>query len=383
MIDFFKYYAFISYCHEDKKWARWLQFKLEHYKLPSDMDERTDLPKTIRPIFKDDSELTVGDIPKQIFDALELSCYLIVICSPRSAKSDWVNKEIEAFVKMGRRDKIIPFIVEGTAYANNPDTECYSKAILDLPSEQKLDLPSERRILGADINRDVYRWHWLNKEHACAQVVSKLLGVKFDDVWQRHKRQMARKAALRIVGFFVVIAVMFGVWNYNHFFDAEVRLKEVSVHNENLPPLKNAIVTMMLDDEIKTDTFFSLDSSRVFSNIPRRYFNKEVHFKIVCKNYLDVDTVLVLKKTTALNIQRDSSIYGNVHFWLCSNTGEFAANVPVYVDGIETTSGNDGRVEVFIPLEQQKRVYKVLASMPLAVDTIIMPLAENAFVRIK
>lgn len=383
MIDSFKYYAFISYCHEDKKWAKWLQFKLEHYKLPSGFDGRTDIPKAIRPVFVDDSELTTGDIPEQILDALKNSRYLIVICSPRSAKSEWVNKETEAFIKMGRKDKIIPFIIEGTAYTNDSYTECYPKVILDLPSEQKLDLPSERRILGADINRGVYRWHWLNKEHACAQVVSKLLGVGFDDVWRRHKRLMIRNAFFWIIGALMVIAVMYGIWKNNQSFDAEVRLKEVSVFNENLPPLENAIVTMMLDNETKIDTVFSLDSSCVFSNIPHRYLNREVHFEIVCKDYLDIDTVLVLKKTTVLNIQRNPSIYGNVRFWLCSNTGEFAANVPVYVDGIETTSGNDGRVEVFIPLEQQKQVYKVLASIPLTVDTIIMPLAENAFVRIK
>ena len=379
----FKYYAFISYCHEDKKWAKRLQFKLEHYKIPSGLNGRTDLPKAIRPVFKDDSELTSGDIPKQILDALEQSRYLVVICSPRSAKSDWVNKETEAFINLGRKDNIIPFVIEGTAYSKNPDTECYPIAILDLPCEQKLGLPSEKKILGADINRKTNRWPWLNKEHAYAQLVSRILGVGFDDIWQRHKRRIVRNAFLWAIGVLLVIASMLGIWKYNQSFDAEVRLKEVSVHNDNLPPLRNAIVTMMLDNETKTDTVFSLDSSRVFSNIPHRYLNKEVHFKITCKYYLDVDTVLVLKKTMVLNIQRNPDIYGNVHFWLFNtNTEEPVANDTIYVDGKKTVSGKDGRVELFIPLEKQKRVYKVSASRSLFADTIIMPLAENAFVRI-
>lgn len=379
----FKYYAFVSYCHEDKKWAKRLQFKLEHYKIPSGLNGRTELPKAIRPVFKDDTELPLGDIPQQILDALKQSRYLIVICSQRSAKSDWVNKETDAFIKMGRKDNIIPFVIEGTAYSKNPDTECYPKAILDLPSEQRLDLPSEKKILGADINRKIYRWAWLNKEHAYAQVVSKLLGVGFDDIWQRHKRWMVRNAVLWTVVSLMVIAVMFGIWKVNQSFDAEVRLKEVSVFNENLPPLENAIVTMMLDNETKTDTVFSLDSSCVFSNIPHHYLNREVCFEIVCKDYLDVDTALVLKKTTILNIQRDPDLYGNVHFWLFdTNTEEPVANDTIYVDGMKTVSGKDGRVELFIPLEQQKQVYKVSASLSLLADTIIMPLAENAFVRI-
>ena len=30
----FEYYAFISYKREDEKWAKWLQNKLEGYRLP-------------------------------------------------------------------------------------------------------------------------------------------------------------------------------------------------------------------------------------------------------------------------------------------------------------------------------------------------------------
>ena len=42
-----EYYAFISYKREDEKWAKWLQQKLEHYKLPSNLNGRTDLPREI------------------------------------------------------------------------------------------------------------------------------------------------------------------------------------------------------------------------------------------------------------------------------------------------------------------------------------------------
>ena len=31
----YRYYAFISYNHRDEKVAKWLQSRLEHYKLPS------------------------------------------------------------------------------------------------------------------------------------------------------------------------------------------------------------------------------------------------------------------------------------------------------------------------------------------------------------
>lgn len=113
----YDYYAFISYKREDEEWAKWLQHKLEHYRLPSNLNGRTDLPREIRPVFKDTSELNPGNLPQQIHDALEGSKYLIVVCSPRSAQSEWVNKEVSTFIGMERTEHIIPFIIEGIAFS--------------------------------------------------------------------------------------------------------------------------------------------------------------------------------------------------------------------------------------------------------------------------
>ena len=71
------------------------------------------------------------------------------------------------------------FIVEGEPHSGNPDTECFN------PIVEKLELPE---ILGANIHEKIYRWPWLNKERAYVQLISKLLGVEFDAIWQRHKR---------------------------------------------------------------------------------------------------------------------------------------------------------------------------------------------------
>ena len=102
MDNTFKYYAFISYKREDEEWAKWLQHKLEHYKLPSSLNGKEKLPKEIRPIFRDKSELAAGVLAKEIRKALDDSKYLIVICSSNSAKSDWVNLEIQAFIEANR-----------------------------------------------------------------------------------------------------------------------------------------------------------------------------------------------------------------------------------------------------------------------------------------
>ena len=49
----YKNYAFISYKREDEKWAKWLQRKLENYKLPAVIrKESLNMPKYIRPGFQ-------------------------------------------------------------------------------------------------------------------------------------------------------------------------------------------------------------------------------------------------------------------------------------------------------------------------------------------
>ena len=114
-----EYYAFISYKREDEKWAKWLAQKLENYHLPTTLNGK-ELPKNLRPVFRDTDELSAGNLPKQIYHALSVSNNLIVICSPRSAQSEWVNKEIKDFIaiKGGKSDNIYPFIIAAVSKCN-------------------------------------------------------------------------------------------------------------------------------------------------------------------------------------------------------------------------------------------------------------------------
>ena len=113
-----KYFAFISYKSEDVEWAVWLQHELEHYHLPASFNGREDIRKDLRPVFRDLDELSAGNLPEQIHEALVNSQNLIVVCSPESAKSPWVNQEIETFISLGRTDCIYPFIVDGSSPAD-------------------------------------------------------------------------------------------------------------------------------------------------------------------------------------------------------------------------------------------------------------------------
>ena len=374
MDNTFKYFAFISYNAKDTAWGKKLQKKLEHYRMPATLCSEHGWKRTpLNPVFFAPTDIQPGGLSEELQERLKASQHLIVICSPNSAKSQWVGKEIEFFHSLGRPQNIHFFIVDGSPHSGDPETECFNPII------DKLGLPE---ILGANIHEKIYRWPWLNKERAYVQMISKLLGVEFDAIWQRHKRLLMRKALAWVLGSVVIIAAMIGIWKYaNQPFDAEIKLNEISFHNAQLPPLQDATVTMTLDNEEKVGTVSALDSGLSFTNIPHRLLNKQAHFVVTCKDFLAVDTMVTLNQAVVLNIQRDPAVYGDIHFWLWDAEAETVVpNETVYVDGNEALSGADGRVSLFIPLEKQKKAYPVSASKPLALDSIIMPLAEDAMV---
>lgn len=192
------YYAFISYQRKDEKWAKWLQRKLENYKLPvaNAKDASDKKSKYIRPVFRDKTDLTTGPLPDALKEALQQSRYLIVICSPNAVESPWVNEEIETFTKAGRTEFVIPFIVNGEPYSKDGTNECFPDALKAIPKEQEL--------LGVNIGEG-------GKERAFIRTVAYMLGVKFDELWnryERHRRKM-RNIAIACLAFLAVIALGF------------------------------------------------------------------------------------------------------------------------------------------------------------------------------
>ena len=214
--------VFISYKHEDEQWAKWLQYKLEHFKLPTSLQkENPNLPRTIR-VLNYSSELMPGVLSEQISETIKRSKYLIVLCSPRSAKSAWVNKEVETFISLGRTEQILPLIIKGEPYAIDSSLECFPEALRQLPEGKEL--------LGVNVNET-------GRDLAVVKLIARMLNVRFDALWQRHKREQRFKQwlILACVLLMALISTMLSGYFYyqnQNYHLAEKRLVEANNLNK-------------------------------------------------------------------------------------------------------------------------------------------------------
>lgn len=372
----YKYFAFISYNSKDTEWGKKVQRKLEGYRMPSTLcSEHGWKRKPIKPVFFAPTDIQPGGLTAELQERLKASRNLIVICSPNSAKSKWVGEEIEYFHSLGRTENIHFFIVDGVPHSGNEDTECFN------PVVEKLGLPE---ILGANIHEEVSRWPWINKERAYVQLITKLLGVEFDSIWQRHKRLLIEKCVTWIIGTIAVLAALFGVWINNQPVDVQISLNETSIHNDNLPSLENAIVSITLDNETKTDTIRSMDASVLFANIPHSAIGKEARIAVSSGDWLPTDTVVILSKNIAINIARDPSPYGDIQFMLWNpNIERTYPNTTVTINGHEVTADAKGVIRYTMPLAEQDTLYIIKAPVQLENDTLYMPTTESTIIGVK
>ena len=224
-----EYFAFISYKREDEKWAKWLQNELEGYHLPTKIAKgNPNIPKEIRPIFRDTTELKSGKLKQQIEEALNTSKFLIVICSPHAAQSVWVNREIEIFIQEKGVEKIIPFIIEGTAFAKNPDEECFPPVLRNMPENQE--------ILGANIQE-------MGSEAAKIKVIAHMLDVKFDTLWNRYERAKRRKRLMGLLFFSLITTISATTATLFAQQNKELKLKNfiIEAKNDSIQAQKDSI----------------------------------------------------------------------------------------------------------------------------------------------
>lgn len=201
------YFAFLSYSHVDAGWGEWLHDALEKFKVPSSLAGRLTpqgtVPKRLTPIFRDRKELAAsGDLGTEIRSALAVSRYLIVLCSPAAANSQWTNAEIDSFKRLRPDGCVLAVIVDGEPFATEIGAradECFPPALRIHYDHRGRPTRKRAEPLCADLrdNRD-------GKRVGLLKLVAGMLGVGLDDLIQREvvrrQRRFATVAAASLVG---------------------------------------------------------------------------------------------------------------------------------------------------------------------------------------
>lgn len=192
----FRYLAFISYSHRNKKEAAWLHAALERYRIPRHLVGRETplgpVPARLAPIFRDRDELPAsGNLGAELMAALAAARFLLVIASPASAASRWVNEEIKAFKRLHGADRVLALVVDGEPNSADPAREALPPALrFQLgPDGELSDEPAEP--IAADLRREAD-----GRRLAFLKLAAGLSGVRLDELVQREAQRRARRLTI-------------------------------------------------------------------------------------------------------------------------------------------------------------------------------------------
>jgi len=209
----YRYWAFISYSHKDAAPAKRLHATLETWPVPKKwVDHATpvgNVPPRLSPIFLDRDEIAGGESLDSIISAaLELSRYLIVVCSPHSAASKYVNEEIRIFKTLGRSARIIYLIVSGEP-ENEPSSGDQSRNCFPVMAYRQVRADGT---LGGQMLAPVAPDARAGKDgwrDAVLKVLAQLLSVDFDQLKNRELQRIRRKRTLAVALVSVIGALGF------------------------------------------------------------------------------------------------------------------------------------------------------------------------------
>lgn len=343
----YDYFAFISYNSHDEKEATKLHRALKQWRLPISLSKSAGLERRpMQKLFFAPSDIVPKELEEALKENLRASEHLIVVCSPSSAKSEWVGFEIDYFCSLGRADKVHLLIVNGEPKSENTDTECFH------PNLGK----HFKDLLAANIHEKHFKLSYLNRQRAYVQLVASMLDLKFDSLWQSHRRKMIEQLIMIAILALVFVFSLLAVWQMNKPIDISLNLSEKTVHNTNLPPLQNAIVCFEIGENKFFDTISSFEDTIIFPNIASSLIGDTARLSVKCEDWFPIDTILFASKQIKLSLSRDESVYGKYKGLLYSSELDRPlANYPFSVEGIEFVTNSEGAFEIIIPLEQQKK----------------------------
>ncbi len=195
-----QYSAFISYRHlqPDMEIAKAIQRRIETYGIPRAIAQSRGRKHFDR-VFRDQDELPLmSDLGEGIREALRHSEWLIVICTPELPKSRWCMAEIEFFIELGRRDRILPILVAGEPEQSFPDCLRHVTG-----ADGRV---TEIEPLAADVRAADARTRNKLLKTETLRLIAPMLRVGYDDLRRRARERMIRLTALTTLAAALVLA---------------------------------------------------------------------------------------------------------------------------------------------------------------------------------
>lgn len=190
----------------DAKIAAMIQQKLERAHIPKAIQEKTGKHKFER-IFRDKEELPISiDINDNLTQALQNSDFLIVICSPNTASSVWVQREITEFLKTHDKDRILTVLADGEPQDVIPEVLQYREfeTAADDGTVTVTRIPTEP--LSCDFRGGIKK-----QQEEFPRLMAAMLGCTYDDLRQRQRRRQRRQ---RTAALLTILALVTGIAVY-------------------------------------------------------------------------------------------------------------------------------------------------------------------------
>ncbi|MGE0182493.1 MAG: tetratricopeptide repeat protein [Parvularculaceae bacterium] len=198
----FRYKAFLSYSWRDRSAAEALHRALETWRPPT--NRRAEPP--LRPIFRDrDEEAAGASLRTAIEDALDNAEFLIVVCSPNSAASPWVNKEIAYFRKKRTPANILCYAING-----DPGSSAIPPALF---FETDIDGTLKDTPIDAPLAADA-RAEGDGVRLARLKIIAAMMNVGLDDLVRRDSVRRVRRLRRLLAGASALAVAFAGVALY-------------------------------------------------------------------------------------------------------------------------------------------------------------------------
>lgn len=340
--DNYKNFAFISYSHRDMPVAKWLQKHLEAYRLPVEIHNDIEgAGRYLRPVFRDESDLNTGILSDELRNNLEQSKFLLLICSKNSADSKWVSDEAKAFVEMGRLNRIIPVIIPD---GNTPELQLFPKYLRDYFTAHP-----DTELLGINIKSN-------GKAKTLVRIVSRMLDVSFDSLWNRYQRQKRNKIVISSFSLLILALTLY-------IFAIPVRLSlDVYIEKSELPVGENVFLN------VNGAEYSAPVTDPVFEKIklPGYWRFKDVSVKVSSQFFNQIDTMIRpgfgTSKRIILSLHRDRTFadYSGIVY---DDEMEPLQGAEVRIKDFETVTDSEGKFTISIPLTEQRvelpiKIYK-------------------------